>query len=82
MAQDHGNGSNQSRNRITTFWWFLISVIIGMLFGVLTYPHWGMPGPYQAQISTGFWGLVIGIVSLVIRLFYQVARRSSASSGS
>lgn len=77
MVDSHTEDSNRSEKRTTAFQWLLIGVIIGMLFGVLTYPLWGMPGSYQAQIATGFWGLIGGGLSLVIRLAYQMFRRSS-----
>jgi hypothetical protein len=54
---------------------FLIGTAIGALFGLLTTELWGLFGPYRAQISAGFWGLLGGILGLAIGIAYYFINR-------
>jgi hypothetical protein len=62
--------------RRSSFNGFLMGVGIGALFGLLTHEAWGFHGPYRAQIGVGFWGLVGGILGLLIGAVRHLKRRN------
>jgi hypothetical protein len=67
MSDDH----NPRRKRDLILKTFLGGVAIGVIFGLLTTSLWGGIGPYQAQISAGFWGLLGGLVGMGIGFVYR-----------
>ncbi len=53
---------------------FFAGTAIGVVFGLVTYSFWDLIGPFQVQISAGFWGLLFGVVGLIIGLIVEVVR--------
>jgi hypothetical protein len=53
---------------------FLVGAAVGVLFGLLTTEAWAF-GPFRAQISAGFWGLIGGILGLVIGIAHRFINR-------
>ena len=46
--------------------------MVGVIFGLLTNDAWGGRGPYRAQISAALWGLVGGVLGLVIGILHRL----------
>jgi hypothetical protein len=58
------------RGRSWIFIGFLVGVAVGATFGLLAASAWGEIGPYQSQISVGFWGILGGIFGSMFGLVY------------
>jgi hypothetical protein len=68
------NEQKSSLRKGRLLWFFIAGATLGLIVGLLTYEMWDLVGPYQAQISAGFWGLVGGILGVVANTIYRFVR--------
>ncbi len=67
--------SSEKKPAFNAFRGFLGGVAFGVVFGLLANQAWGQVGPYGPQIWAGFWGLVGGVLAVVMGVVYVLLKR-------